>query len=94
MNFCLLHSGFLLDLFIGHKEEVILSSETSVEFHRPTRCYIPEDMGSPNCRELYQSTVLGSQYNSTYVLSENVAEDDETSRKCSCYCTGIFYSLF
>jgi hypothetical protein len=37
------HAGFLLGLFSTLKMEAICSSETSVDFQRTTRRYIPED---------------------------------------------------
>jgi hypothetical protein len=40
--FYLLHAGFFLDLFFNHEDGVTSSSETSVDFQRAARRYIPE----------------------------------------------------
>jgi hypothetical protein len=40
---CLLHAAFFMAYSPALKMEVTYFSETSVDFHRITLCYIPED---------------------------------------------------
>jgi hypothetical protein len=40
---CLLHAGFLLDFFFKPEVGGDISFETSIDFQRTARCYIPED---------------------------------------------------
>jgi hypothetical protein len=67
---CLLHAGFCLAYSWTLKMEKISSSETSVDFHRTTQSYIPED--SHCCQNLkYNEWYYNSRLDNKRGLYQN-----------------------
>jgi hypothetical protein len=68
----LLHPGFLLGLFLTLKMEEIFSSETSADFERTTRRYIPERI---NLMLFYSFSRNAKSKSSQEVVCENGGTD-------------------
>jgi hypothetical protein len=65
------HAGFLLGLFVDHKEKETCSPETPVDFQRTTRRYISKysDLHTQSCEYLksYKSLILRHKLKDQYI---------------------------